>query len=135
MELPKDIQKYLERIALSDFRCDLEPMREASRLIGVPWQSYTTIHIAGTNGKGSTAAFLSAILSGAGLKTGLMTSPHLINPHERIQINRENISAANFTRLVKKIRAILPNEEFLSYFEMLTLLGFRYFSEQHISPL
>ena len=74
------IETYLTRIAKKDFRQTLEPMQEICRQLKNPQEDYPTIHIAGTNGKGSTAAFLSAILQAAGLKVGLITSPHLISP-------------------------------------------------------
>ncbi|OGQ44340.1 MAG: hypothetical protein A2W61_05350, partial [Deltaproteobacteria bacterium RIFCSPLOWO2_01_44_7] len=65
-------------------------------------------------------------------KTGLITSPHLVDVRERIQINRENISWEALTELIKNIRALLPEEEYLSYFEMTTLVGFEYFSKMGI---
>ncbi|MBI5299817.1 MAG: hypothetical protein HY877_05945 [Deltaproteobacteria bacterium] len=126
------IEKYFERLAEKDFRCDLEPMRRVCELFNNPQVQYPTVHIVGTNGKGSTAAFLESILREAGLKTGLITSPHLVDLTERIQINRESINSKTLDALVEKVRPRLPEENFLSFFEMITLLGFLYFSEQKV---
>lgn len=129
MESPQEISKFLRRISKKDFRRDLEPMREACSLLDNPQDAYPCVHIAGTNGKGSTAAFLNAILQGAGYNVGLMTSPHLIDVRERTQINRENISWEAFARLIREITTLLPREDFLSYFELMALIGFQYFAE------
>ncbi|MDR1087505.1 MAG: bifunctional folylpolyglutamate synthase/dihydrofolate synthase [Endomicrobium sp.] len=95
--------------------------------VGNPQDSLKFVHIAGTNGKGSTAVFISEILKSAGYKTALYTSPHLININERIGINGKNISEEIFKDLsgryidkAKKYR--------LSYFEYLTSLAFIYFA-------
>ena len=126
------IEEYLQKISQKDFRQTLEPMREVCRLLNNPQENYPTIHIAGTNGKGSAAAFLSSILQAAGLRVGLITSPHLISPTERIQINRQDISWEALSETIQKIQSVLPDEEFLSYFEMMALSGFEYFSKMKV---
>ena len=65
--------------------------------------NYNSVQVAGTNGKGSTCAFLCSILQEHGLKVGLYTSPHIIDFTERISVNGENISQADFERLVKQV--------------------------------
>ncbi|RLI02462.1 bifunctional folylpolyglutamate synthase/dihydrofolate synthase, partial [Candidatus Bathyarchaeota archaeon] len=70
----------------------LEPTREYLKILGNPQQSFKSIHIGGTNGKGSTSAFIAAILEAAGYKVGLYTSPHLERFNERIKINGIEIS-------------------------------------------
>lgn len=132
MDYIQEIQAYFKRLAKKDFRKDLEPMREACTLLNNPQATYASIHIAGTNGKGSTAIFLSTLLQSLGYQVGLMTSPHLIDVRERIQINQTPISWEAMAELVGDIRRLLPDEEYLSYFEMLTLLGFEYFSKMGI---
>lgn len=127
-----EIEDYLGRIAKKDFRQSLEPMREACLLFNNPQETFTTIHIAGTNGKGSTAAFLNSILQKAGYQVGLMTSPHLIDVTERIQINRQPIGWEALGELIQEIRPVLPSEDCLSYFEMMTLAGFEYFSKMGV---
>jgi len=75
---------------------DLENISTLAEALGDPERKYRSIHIAGTNGKGSTAAFIESILRTAGRKTGLYTSPHLERINERIRVNGEEISDANF---------------------------------------
>src|ERR1700731_2394527 len=86
---------------------DLENITVLSDRLGRPDRAYPSAHIAGTNGKGSTAAFLESILRHAGFRTGLNTSPHLEKINERIRVNGEEISdedfAAVFTRIHEAI--------------------------------
>lgn len=126
------IEEYLQRLKKKDFRLDLGPMREACLLLNNPQESYTTVHIAGTNGKGSTAAFLSSLLQSAGYKVGLITSPHLIELTERIQIDRQNISWEALWEVLQNIEHFLPETDYLSTFEMITLAGFEYFSKMGV---
>lgn len=132
MSLPKEIEDYYHRLALKDFGRGLEPSRQGAALLGNPQEQYPIIHIAGTNGKGSTAAFLSSLLQQEGFRVGLTTSPHLIDIRERIQVDRKLISRGTFIELTQQIRNRLPEEEFLSYFEMTTLLSFEYFRMEKV---
>ena len=96
-----------------------------------PHTKIKCVHIAGTNGKGSTCAMLESIFRAAGYRTGMYTSPHLIDVSERIQINRENISPEHFAALMSRIAPII--EEYgATYFETLTLLAFLYFAESNL---
>jgi dihydrofolate synthase/folylpolyglutamate synthase len=116
----------------------LEPTRKACELLGDPQHSAPVIHITGTNGKTSTSRMIEAILRAAGLKTGLLTSPHLVRVNERIVI--DGIPVSN-EALVRNWRDIAPylaivdaelvaaGEEALSYFEALTVLGFAIFAD------
>src|SRR5215471_5666874 len=88
---------------------DLENIRALVEALGHPERKYRTGHIAGTNGKGSTAAFTEAILRTAGLRTGLYTSPHLERINERIRVNGEEISDDEFADSFTKIRALIEN--------------------------
>jgi len=94
------------------------------------------IHIAGTNGKGSTAAFICSILQKAGLKTGLFTSPHLVDATERIQINATQISRDDFLRLIARVHdaacacASHPDFRYPTFFEFITAVASVYFAEQ-----
>ena len=81
---------------------DLEHMRVLLRALDNPEQRFPSVLIAGTNGKGSTAATLASILRASGLKTGLYTSPHLIKLNERIQVNGEAISDDNFAEFLER---------------------------------
>ncbi len=89
------------------------------------------MHLAGTNGKGSTAAMLAAIGRAAGLRTGLYTSPHLVHVRERVQINGQPIRSKDFDRLLQESRSAIDKLR-ATYFEALTALAFAYFAEQKV---
>ncbi len=114
---------------------DLARMRRLMTALGGPEARFPAIHIAGTNGKGSTAAHLEAIYRAAGYKTGLYTSPHLVRLEERIQVNRELISAECLAKGVGILEAILkewPASEWPTFFEAMTALAFWHFAEEAI---
>jgi dihydrofolate synthase / folylpolyglutamate synthase len=98
---------------------------------GYPHQRYKTIHVAGTNGKGSVSHFLAAILQSAGYKTGLYTSPHLKDFRERIRVNGEMISRKYVTGFVEQYRnAFEPINP--SFFELTMEMAFLYFAQQKV---
>jgi len=114
---------------------DLENITVLAERLGRPDRAYPSAHLAGTNGKGSTAAFLEAILRQAGTRTGLYTSPHLERINERIRVNGEEISdaafAETFTRvhsLIEELLAIGKLRAHPTYFECVTSMAFEYFS-------
>ena len=107
--------------------------------LGRPDSSYPSAHIAGTNGKGSTAAFLESILRTAGLRTGLNTSPHLEKINERLRINGEEISDDAFAQILTRIQTLI--EQLLAsgelrahptYFECVTAMAFEYFARERV---
>lgn len=117
----------------------LEEMRALVEALGHPERRFRSVLIAGTNGKGSTAATLSAILAAAGYKTGLYTSPHLSRVNERIRIEGQPISDADFARLYFRVDDVagqliaagkLPTHP--SFFESLTALAFLALSEAQV---
>lgn len=122
----------------------LEPTRKACELLGDPQHAAPVIHITGTNGKTSTSRMIEAILRAAGLKTGLLTSPHLVRVNERIVI--DGIPVSN-EALVRNWRDIAPylaivdaelvaaGDEALSYFEALTVLGFAIFADAPVDVM
>ena len=101
--------------------------------LGNPQQRVRTVSIAGTNGKGSTAAFLSSILAAAGLKVGLFTSPHLISFTERFQINGREIGEAEVTELAAGVLAVAPPET--TFFEIVTAMALHYFAREKVDLL
>jgi dihydrofolate synthase/folylpolyglutamate synthase len=118
---------------------DLENSTILAERLGRPDRAYPSAHIAGTNGKGSTAAFLESILRRAGFKTGLNTSPHLEKINERIRVNGAEISDDDFAEVFTRIQAL--NEELLAagklrahptYFECVTAMAFEYFAWQRV---
>jgi dihydrofolate synthase / folylpolyglutamate synthase len=117
----------------------LDQVRTLLHRLGDPQLEFQSVLIAGTNGKGSTASTLASILTVAGLRTGLYTSPHLERPNERIQINRDQIVDDAFAALYFKVHDAgqelvtsgeLPQHP--SYFEVLTALAFLYFAEKKV---
>ena len=98
---------------------------------GHPHRQYKTIHVAGTNGKGSVSHTLASILQEAGYRVGLYTSPHLVDMRERIRVNGEMISKRRIIDFVKKERAFFEPLH-PSFFEVLTALAFQYFAEQQV---
>ena len=118
---------------------DLEHMRVLTEALGHPERRFPSIIVAGTNGKGSTSATLASILRSAGHKTGLYTSPHLVRVNERIRINDETISDAEFAEVHSRIDAISESlvasgklDQHPSFFETLTAMAFEYFASAGI---
>ena len=118
---------------------DLEHMRVLLRALEHPEKKFPVVLIAGTNGKGSTAATLAAILQASGLPTGLYTSPHLLRINERIRIDQDEISDDDFASihdLVDRTAEHLVEEGELpwhpSFFEMLTAIAFEYFAQNKL---
>ena len=129
---------FLYGIRLFGQKLGLETMQYLLRLMGDPQDSLRFIHIAGTNGKGSVAAMLQAVLSGAGYRTGLYTSPHLVSFCERFQIDGQCIPESEVVRLVEKIRPVLeevgahPEFRAPTFFEAVTAIALQYFREQNV---
>jgi dihydrofolate synthase / folylpolyglutamate synthase len=118
---------------------DLENIAVLTERLGRPDRAYPCAHIAGTNGKGSTAAFLESILRHAGFRTGLNTSPHLERINERIRVSGEDISdpafAATLTRVASLIEQLLADGKLRrhpTYFECVTAMAFAYFARQRV---
>jgi dihydrofolate synthase/folylpolyglutamate synthase len=118
---------------------DLENITILAERLGRPDRAYPSAHIAGTNGKGSTAAFLESILRQAGFRTGLNTSPHLEKINERIRINGQEISddafAETFTRILALIEELLAAGNLRAhptYFECVTAMAFEYFARERV---
>ncbi len=111
----------------------LASTRKLCEALGNPQKKFKTIHVVGTNGKGSTSYYLSGVLQAHGLKTGLYTSPHLVSMRERIRVNDLPIDEESLDRLIMQVKAAA--EETLvepTFFEVLTIVAFLYYAEQHI---
>ena len=131
-----EVEKWLHsRIGLN-FRSGLGRMQRAVDLLGNPEQTYPIIHVTGTNGKGSTIAFMRELFVAHGKRVGTFTSPHIVSIHDRICINGEPISDEDFIRLADKVKAmeqrLLETHDQLSFFELLTLIALLYFKEQKV---
>ena len=131
-----EVEKWLHsRIGLN-FRSGLGRMQRAVDLLGNPEQTYPIIHVTGTNGKGSTIAFMRELFVSHGKKVGTFTSPHIVSIHDRICINGQPISDEDFIRLADQVKAmeqrLLETHDQLSFFELLTLIALLYFKEQKV---
>lgn len=128
----------VERIhALGRFsgRPGLHRMQALCNALGNPQDQLKFIHLAGTNGKGSTATMLASVLKEAGYRTGLYTSPYLVTFYERIRINGRMISESDLSRLFQTVQDAvntlnLPENEHIGEFEFVTAIAFLYFLEQ-----
>ncbi|MGB2867118.1 MAG: folylpolyglutamate synthase/dihydrofolate synthase family protein [Bacteroidota bacterium] len=109
----------------------LTGIRRLLRSVGNPEKAFPSIHVAGTNGKGSTAAMIAAALSAAGYKTGLYTSPHLVDYSERIQINGKPIQHRSIVRIVNHLWPEIHKHN-STFFEVSTALAFKYFADSKI---
>ena len=131
-----EVEKWLHsRIGLN-FRSGLGRMQRAVNLLGNPEQAYPIIHVTGTNGKGSTIAFMRELFVSHGKKVGTFTSPHIVSIHDRICINGQPISDADFIRLANQVKEmeqrLLETHDQLSFFELLTVIALLYFKEQEV---
>ena len=131
-----EVEKWLHsRIGLN-FRSGLGRMQRAVDLLGNPEQAYPIIHVTGTNGKGSTIAFMRELFISHGKKVGTFTSPHIVSIHDRICINGQPISDADFIRLANQVKEmeqrLLETHDQLSFFELLTVIALLYFKEQGV---
>ena len=131
-----EVEKWLHsRIGLN-FRSGLGRMQRAVDLLGNPEQVYPIIHVTGTNGKGSTIAFMRELFVSHGKKVGTFTSPHIVSIHDRICINGQPISDADFIRLANQVKEmeqrLLETHDQLSFFELLTVIALLYFKEQGV---
>jgi dihydrofolate synthase/folylpolyglutamate synthase len=122
LEAAKGMDFKLERVAL------------ALERLGHPERRYPCLHIAGTNGKGSVAAMLHAMLAAAGYRTGLYTSPHLVELTERIRVGGREVSRDELVALAGEVRAVATARGIdLTFFEFLTVLAFLHFAHQHVA--
>ncbi len=111
----------------------LERIEKILELLGNPQDKLNCIHVAGTNGKGSVCAILSSVLTCAGKKTGLYTSPHIFKYTERIQINGEQIPDEEFSKYVFEITKLAQQNSIdLTEFEILTAVMFKYFYDNGV---
>lgn len=124
--------QYLYSLRLFGAKLGLENTFKLAALAGEPQKKLRFIHVAGTNGKGSTCAMLESIYRAAGLRVGLFTSPHLVSFRERIQIGRQLISENEVVRLVEKLQKLLeqfPKEHHPTFFEVITVMALGFFAE------
>jgi dihydrofolate synthase / folylpolyglutamate synthase len=128
-----DAIKFLYGLQLFGANFGLETTRKLAESSGSPHERFRFVHVAGTNGKGSTCAMLESIYRAAGLSVGLFTSPHLISFRERIQIQRRLISETEVVTEVSAIEKLLgqfPKDTHPTFFEVVTIMALRYFAAE-----
>jgi dihydrofolate synthase/folylpolyglutamate synthase len=120
-----------QRVGAVAYKKDLTNTLKLCEVLGHPHRQFPSVHVAGTNGKGSTSHMLAAVLQSAGYKTGLYTSPHLKEFTERIKINGEEISQKFVVDFVEQLR---PSIEIIqpSFFEVTVAMAFAYFAQQSV---
>jgi dihydrofolate synthase / folylpolyglutamate synthase len=142
-ELPQTQQAFLAEQLLADLvmsriRLGTERMKEMAEALGQPQNAYPVVHVAGTNGKGSVVAMLTAIAVAQGLKVGSTVSPHLCSPRERVCINGKPLPQEAFIEAVLflafALQGAFPDEEEApTYFEFMTLLAFCTFAKEQVA--
>lgn len=126
---------FLNQLSLFGLHLGLENTRRLAERAGHPEHQLRFLHVAGTNGKGSTCAFLEAMLRESGLRVGLYTSPHLVRFTERIQVDRRPIPELDVARLTARLvpwLAEFPSEDHPTFFEAVTVLALLWFQEQQV---
>jgi dihydrofolate synthase / folylpolyglutamate synthase len=137
MDYPQTIEflftrlPLFSRIGAAAYKADLTNIQLLSGLLGYPEKKFRSIHVAGTNGKGSTSHMIAAILQKAGYKTGLYTSPHLHDFRERIRINGQMIAEEKVIRFTEYIRNTIESIE-PSFFEITVAMAFDWFAEESV---
>jgi len=111
---------------------NLERMRNFMHHLGDPHQDYRIIHVAGTKGKGSVSAFCANVLAAQGYKTGLYTSPHMVEFTERIRINGQDFPKDALVEIVDILRPVTEKVQEITTFELMTALAFVYFSQHDV---
>ena len=124
---------YLYSLQRHGIKLGLENPGKLMDILGRPEMSFRSIHIAGTNGKGSTSAIIASILREHGFRTGLFTSPHLVSFTERIRINNVPISESDVIRLASYVRNVIAGTDLKpTFFEVVTAMAFYYFAHEKV---
>ena len=126
--------EYLYQLQWYGKKLGLENIRQILKYLNHPHEQYRTVHIAGTNGKGSTAALIASVLQAQGYRVGLYTSPHLVDFSERIRVNGSPISHDEVARLTDKISRLTNHDSrlTLTFFEFTTAMAFLFFEESDL---
>ena len=136
----REVVQFLDNLTRFGIKLGLKPIKGLLAELGNPQEKYKSIQVAGTNGKGSTASFIAGILTEAGYKVGLYTSPHLFAPIERITLSGKPISQRKFASLITNLIPVIEKRVAetgipLTYFEVLTAAAFQYFAKEKIDFL
>jgi dihydrofolate synthase/folylpolyglutamate synthase len=122
---------YIYNLQKHGIKLGLSNITRLVSILGNPHKSFPSVHVAGTNGKGSTSAFIASIMKASGLKVGLFTSPHLVSFTERIKVNDEEITEYEVVSLTEEIRSKVADFS-PTFFEVVTAMAFLYFQRKEI---
>ena len=125
------VEKIFNLRKFGGMKLGLERITETCRQLGDPQKKYKIIHVAGSNGKGSTVTIIASVLRAAGYNVGTYTSPHLSRFTERIAVNGKEITEKDVVRLFDEVWSI-EAEEKPSFFEVTTAMAFKWFAEQNV---
>ena len=120
-----------QQVGTTAYKPGLETTHTLDTHYGHPHRCYRTIHVGGTNGKGSTSHTIAAVLQASGYRVGLFTSPHLLDFRERIRVNGEMVSEDFVCRFVEEAKPLIE-ERSPSFFEITTLMAFDYFRQAQV---
>ena len=123
---------YLYRLQKHGIKLGLVTMTALMVRLGMPQTRYRTLHIAGTNGKGSTAAMAAAVLQAAGYRVGLYTSPHLVEFRERIRVNGEMIAESQVAQLTEQLQPLCQPDLSPTFFEYTTAMACQHFADSGV---
>lgn len=124
---------YIENLGKSKIKLGLENITKILSYLNNPQSNYKSIHVAGTNGKGSVCLMIERILSQADYKVGLYSSPHLVSITERIKIGENEISKKDFAKYMTEIADLIEKTGIrLTYFEIITVMCFKYFNDKNV---
>ncbi len=123
---------YLYRLQKHGIKLGLATITALVTRLGMPQAKYRALHIAGTNGKGSTAAMAAAVLRAAGYRVGLYTSPHLVEFRERIRVNGEMIGESQVAQLTEQLQALCQPDLSPTFFEYTTAMAFQHFADSEV---
>lgn len=125
------LERLLARRPLSDIELGLDRIRELLERLGAPHRTFRSVHVGGTNGKGSTAAMIESVLRAQGRRTGLYTSPELLEPAERFRVDGEALPEARLETLARRLAPLVADTD-ATFFEAGTALAFEAFREAEV---
>ena len=136
-ETPSEAQKWIESVQKFGEKYDLSRMHGACKMLNHPENTFKSVHIGGTNGKGSTLSFLKHILLESGYNVGTYTSPYIVHFNERISLNDKPISDEDLLRYINEIYDVQKEyreryNDQITFFELVTLISFLYFRDQDV---
>ncbi len=128
----QDCLDTIFKLSRFGIKLELETIQNILKLLNNPQKNFHTIHVAGTNGKGSTATYIESILRKAGFKTGIYTSPHLVRFNERICVNGKQISDQRVVEAYEAVHAVDLGKRKATFFEINTAMAFYHFSREKV---